>query len=415
VRLFEGVRIALAMIRANKLRAFFTVLGTVVGVTFLIAVITLIEGMNTYVETQFKATIYGVNTIQLRRTPSVNGDVPREVWREWMRRPRVTFEDAAWLEERMQTPGTFALSASKVGKAQGPRGQEIDNVFIHGTSASYFQVREMVIESGRAFTPQEDERGTSVVVIGKDVAEALFEAGDPIGKEIRINHFPYRVIGVLEKQGSLFGMSLDNVAIAPLRSDLEAFVTGNRPGTVDELTFKVPDAQFIEPARAELEGLMRVRHRLRPGAENDFVLETADNSLEFWNKMRAILLTALPGLVGISLVVGAIVIMNIMLVSVSERTREIGVRKSLGARRRDILWQFLIESSTLSAVGAVIGIGLGIALAEVVQAVTPMPASVAGWSVVLALILGVGVGLGAGVYPAWRAAKLDPINALRAE
>jgi putative ABC transport system permease protein len=211
-------------------------------------------------------------------------------------------------------------------------------------------------------------------------------------------------VGVLEKQGKLLGMSMDNVAIAPIRSDLNGFVTGGRRNVVDEITVKVPDAAFMAPAKAELEGWMRIRHRLAPGEENDFALDTAEESLAFWDKIRAILLTALPGLVGISLVVGAIVIMNIMLVSVTERTREIGVRKSLGARRRDILIQFLVESSTLSLLGAVLGIGLGVALA-----------TVAPWSIALAMLLGVGVGLGAGVYPAWRAAGLDPINALRSE
>lgn len=413
--LLEGIRIAFAMIWANKLRAFFTVLGTVVGVTFLIAVITLIEGMNSYVETQFKNAIYGVNTIQVRRTPSMNINTSSEQWREWRRRPRISFADADWLEERMQTPGVFAMSADNTGKAVGPGGREIDNVWITGASASYFQIRSLTIEAGRPFSPQEAERGTPVVVIGKDVAEALFEGRSAIGRQVRINRFPYTVVGVLEKQGKLFGMSMDNVAIAPIRSDLNTLVTNGQRDKVDELTFKVPDARFIPPAKAELEELMRIRHRLPPTDDNDFALETADESLAFWDKIRAVLLTALPGLVGISLVVGAIVIMNIMLVSVTERTREIGVRKSLGARRRDILVQFLIESSTLSLLGALIGIGLGVALAAAVEALSPMPASVEPWSVVLAVLLGVGVGLGAGVYPAWRAAGLDPINALRAE
>lgn len=411
----EGLRIALTVIRTNKLRAFFTVLGTVVGVTFLIAVITLIEGMNSYVEDEFKATVFGVNTVEVRRSPSVNVNVSEEQWREWMRRPRLSFDDADWLEARMETPGVVSLSASNTGTATGPRGREVENVWVTGATASYFQVREMAIGAGRPFTRQEADRGTPVVVIGRDVADALFENRDPVGQEIRIRNFPYQVIGVLERQGKLLGMSLDNVAIAPIRSNLQDFVTRSRRGTVDQLTFKVDDPSLVPAARDELESWMRIRHGLRPHEANSFELETADESLGFWNRIRTILLTALPGLVGISLVVGAIVIMNIMLVSVAERTREIGVRKSLGARRRDILTQFLIESSLLSVAGAVIGIGLGVVLASLVQAVTPLPATVAPWSIVLAIVLGVGVGLAAGVYPAWRAAQLDPINALRAE
>ena len=414
MKLRDGVRMAFDAIRAHKLRGFFTVLGTVVGVTFLIAVITLIEGMDNYVEKEFKGAIYGVNTVTLRRRPSfADGDEAQR--REWSRRPRISFDDADWLEGRMETPGVIAMSATNITKAAGPRGREVENVWVTGASASYFQVREMVLEQGRPFTRQEADAGIPVVVIGRDVASTLFEGRDPMGQEIRIRNFPYRVIGVLEKQGKLFGMSLDNVAIAPIRSDLDGFVNNGRRGYVDELTFKVHDERFMEPAKAELESWMRIRRGLRPDQPNSFELETAEESLGFWNKFRTIMLVALPGLVGISLVVGAVVIMNIMLVSVSERTREIGVRKSMGARRRDILLQFLVESSTLSGLGALLGIGLGMLLAAGVQAATPMPAAVAPWSIVLAVGLGVGVGIGAGVYPAYRASRLDPIVALRAE
>jgi putative ABC transport system permease protein len=252
-----------------------------------------------------------------------------------------------------------------------------------------------------------------VVVLGKDVAERLFEAVNPIDKEVRIRGFPYRVVGVLEGQGTLFGMSLDNVAIAPARSAVNGFV--NPANVVDEISFKVPDGTLLAPAMAEITGLMRVRHRLSPGEVNSFEVETAEESLSFWNRISQVMLIALPGLVGISLVVGSVVIMNIMLVSVTERTREIGLRKSLGARRRDILAQFMIEAGTLSGVGGLLGIGLGIGLASVVSAVSPIPAQVAPWSIGLAIALGVGVGLVSGVYPATRAARLDPIVALRSE
>ncbi|HEU4562270.1 MAG TPA: ABC transporter permease, partial [Longimicrobium sp.] len=388
MRMFEALRMAFEAIRAHKLRGFFTVLGTVFGVTFLIAVITLIEGMNQYVEKEFKGAIYGVNTVTLRRLPAITTDGNESTWREWRRRPRLTFDDAVWLEERMQTPGVLALSAMNTGKALGPRGREAENVWITGATASHFQVREMALEQGRAFSRNEADLGLPVVVIGQDVATTLFEGRNPVGQEIRLRNFPYRVIGVIEKQGKLFGMSLDNVAIAPIRSDLNGFVNNGRKNTVDLITFKVTNDNQVALAKAELESWMRIRHRLRPGEANDFELETAEESLGFWDKIRTILLLALPALVSISLVVGAIVIMNIMLVSVSERTREIGIRKSMGARRGDILLQFLFESSTLSGLGALLGIGVGVLLAKAVEAGTPLPASVAGWSIVLAVALG---------------------------
>ncbi|HST60169.1 MAG TPA: ABC transporter permease [Longimicrobium sp.] len=412
---WEGVRLALNTIRTNKLRAFFTVLGTVVGVTFLIAVITLIEGMNAYVEKEFKGAIYGVNTVVVRRFPAVNMEADGEQWREFVRRPRLTIDDAEWLSERMETPGLVSLSAETDGAVQGPRGQQLENVQITGANAEYFEARELEMQAGRTFSRQESDKGVPVVVIGSGIAEALWDNRNPVGQELRIRGLPFRVVGVLKERGSLMGFSMDNVVVAPLRAGgMNGWVNRQR-NAVGSLTYKVPEAELIRPAMDELETLMRVRRGLKPSEGNNFSVETAEDSLAFWDKIRTILLLALPMLVGISLIVGAIVIMNIMLVSVAERTREIGVRKSLGARRKDILMQFLIESSALSAAGAFLGIGAGVLLAKGVQAATPMPATVAPWSIALAIFLGVGVGLAAGVYPAWRASRLDPIVALRSE
>jgi putative ABC transport system permease protein len=410
---FESVRTALEMIRAHKLRAFFTIIGTVVGVTFLIAVITLVEGMDAYMQDEFAGQIYGVNSVMVRRMPSVQIDPSGALRRDWRRRPALTFADADWIAERMETPGLVAISTGTGGRVDGPAGRSAEGVRIIGASASYFRVRSMNVAEGRVFQQQEDERGIPVAIIGVDVADALFAGTSALGKIIRIQGFPYQVIGVLDRQGSLFGMSMDNQVIAPARSRLNGFV--NQRDVVSEITFQVPDAQLLSAATVEIEGWMRIRHRLRPDQSNTFEIETAEASLSFWNRISQIMFVALPGLVGISLVVGAVVIMNIMLVSVTERTREIGLRMSLGARRRDILRQFLIEAGTLSGFGGILGIGLGAGMAAIVSAVSPLPAQLAPWSIGLGLFLGVGVGMVAGAYPAYRAARLDPIEALRHE
>jgi len=413
VTFFDALRTALEMIWAHKLRAFFTILGTVVGVTFLIAVITLIQGMDQYMKEEFAGQIYGVNTVMLRQTPSVQMAESEETRRAFRRRPRLTFEDAAWLSERVETPGIFSVSSSIGGRVDGPNGRSLEGVRVTGASASFFRVRSLNVEHGRVFQPQEAERGLPLAVIGRDVADRLFESSNPLGGTIRIRGFPYEVIGVLERQGSLFGLSMDNQVVAPARSRVNGFV--NPVNVLDQISFQVPDERYLAAAMIEIEGWMRIRQQLRPDQPNGFEIETAEAGMSFWTRISQVMFVALPGLVGISLVVGAVVIMNIMLVSVTERTREIGLRKSLGARRKDILRQFLIESGTLSGLGGVMGIGLGAGLAMLVSAVSPLPAQLAPWAVALGLFLGVGVGMAAGAYPAYRAASLDPIEALRQE
>ncbi|HEU0297919.1 MAG TPA: ABC transporter permease, partial [Longimicrobium sp.] len=408
----EAVRIALANIRANKLRAFFTVLGTVVGVTFLIAVITLLKGMDAYMEEEFAGRLFGHNTVLVRRIPELEGPSTEETWREWERRPRFTQDEARWLEENLRTPGILSYSFDQDAHVSDGQGRELRGVNVVGASASFFRVRELEVTAGRPFSRQEVERGVPVIVLGVDVANGLFEGRNPIGQTVRVGGFPYRVIGLLEEQGELFGFSMDRMAIAPVTSRVNG---GIFPwaGTVEDISYKVPRAELMPQAESEIIGLARTLRRLRPREENNFSVETAENSMGFWQRISGFMMMALPMLVSVSLIVGAVVIMNIMLVSVTERTREIGIRKSLGARRRDILMQFLIESSTLAGCGAVAGIGLGIGLAHLVSSISPLPARVSTGAIGLALLLGIGVGLAAGVYPAWRASRLDPIVALR--
>jgi putative ABC transport system permease protein len=405
--------LALIQIRTQKLKSFFSVLGVIIGVMFLIVVVSVVEGMDQYIKEDFASQIYGLNTITLSRRPSVQINTSREQWRAWSRRRRLEFEDAEVVRRELSIPALVGVESQTSGQLEGDNGRKVENVFISGVSPEIFPIRSLAVERGRPFSSQEAERGVPVVVLGKSTADVIFQGVDPIGRTVRIRGFPYRVIGVLEEQGSIFGVSMDNRALAPARSPIQDVV--NPRGVVDNVVVQTLNPDDIRPAMLELEGIMRVRNRLRPSEPSDFELETAEDSLGFWDRISTILFMALPGLVGISLVVGGIVIMNIMLVSVMERTREIGVRKAIGARRRDIITQVIIESATLSTTGAAMGVGVGVGLTWLVGAASPLPAAVAPEWVALGVFLGVAVGMIAGVYPAARAARLDPVDALRYE
>jgi len=410
---FEAIRLALQMIRANKLKSFFSLVGVVIGVMFLIAVVSIVQGMNVYMEDQFANRLVGLNTFQVRRFPGIQtGNVSDDTWRGWLRRPRITYADADFLEQRVTSPVAFSRYCDE--RMTVSRGSSLArDIEVMGADASFFAMKNYDLAAGRPFSPQEARVGSAVVVIGDLLAERLFEGTDPLGKEVSIAGLPYRIIGVVARQGTLFGISLDKFAVVPFNAPVRRQIC--RWNTLDELHIQASGPIPMLSAMDEVESLLRMRRQLKPNEENNFDLQTAEGALEGWRKISRILFMALPGLVGISLVVGGIVIMNIMLMAVAERTVEIGIRKALGAKRRDILAQFVVESATISVVGAIFGIGLGLALAWVVKSTTPFPAAVAPWSIGLAVALGVAVGMAAGIYPANRAAKLDPITALRAE
>jgi putative ABC transport system permease protein len=413
MRFLEAVRLALHMLRAQKLKSFFSLVGVVIGVTFLIAVVSIVQGMNVYMEDQFANRLVGLNTFQLRRFPGIStGDVSDDTWRAWLRRPRITYDDADYVEAKVTLPATFSRYCSE-RLPLGREGKLARDIEVMGADAAYFAMKNYEIAAGRPFSPQEARVGAPVVVIGDLLAERLFEGVDPLGKEVAIAGLPYRVIGVVAKQGTLFGLSLDKFVVVPFNAPVRRDIC--RWNTLDELHVQASGPLAMVGVMEQVEAAMRVKRQLKPGQENNFFLQTSEGALEGWRKISRILFLALPGLVAISLVVGGIVIMNIMLMAVAERTREIGIRKALGARRRDILAQFVVESATISTLGAILGIGLGLALAFLVRAVTPFPAAVATWSILVAVALGIAVGMSAGIYPASRAARLDPIAALRAE
>ena len=415
MNIWEGVALALIQIRTERLKSFFSVLGVIISVMFLIVVVGVVEGMDRYIKEDFADRVYGLNTVTVRRRPSISFEMitQGEQWREWSRRRNLDLDDFAIIRERLTVPARVGVESHGRGQIEGDNGRAVENVVLIGASPEIFRIRKLDVNRGRPFSAQEADKGIPVVVLGKSTAETLFEGLNPLERTVRIRGFPFRVIGVLEEQGSILGLSRDNRAIAPASSPMARVVAPR--GAVDEIVVQPLDPADLREAMLQIEALMRVRNRLRPSEPNDFEVETAEDSLGFWDRISQILFLALPGLVAISLVVGGIVIMNIMLVSVLERTREIGVRKAVGARRRDILVQVLIESATLSGVGAGLGVLAGIALTGLVRAVSPMNATVGPQWISLGVFMGVAVGLVAGVYPAARAARLDPVDALRHE
>jgi putative ABC transport system permease protein len=412
MRIFEAIRLALQQIRAQKLKSGFSLIGVFIGVTFLIGAWSIVNGMNVYMTDKFAGTLVGVNTFHLRRAPNVNFNVDDSVWRSWRRRPRIKFADANAVTEKLTVPVLTAWYSEDRGPVEF-NGKVAKDITLEGATERYFDIMNLTIAIGRPFTAEESKAGVTVVVLGWDLAQKLFQDLNPIGRKVRIHGIPYRVIGVVERQGNLFGISLDKFVVAPALSPIQREV--NPPGVVDALIIKANSEPEMREAMDQTEAVMRSRRHLRPRQDDNFAMMTSEGVLDFWKKLSRILYVVGPGLVGVALVVGGIVIMNIMLMAVAERTREIGIRKSLGARRRDIMRQFLAEATALATVGASLGIVTGVGLSLLLKVATPLPAAVSPFSIVLGVIVGGGVGIVAGVYPASRASRLDPITALRQE
>ena len=413
MRFSDVILSALGQIRANKLRSFFTLLGVIVSVTFLVAVVAIIQGMNAYVRENVAGAIIGANSFQVRRTPINFARFSDDEWRRAQRRPKIGPEDAQLVRDAI--PDAVAISLQSGWPTPQAAvvwsNRSLGDALILGVTPPYQVVQDYRIASGRPLTELDVSERRAVVVIGSQIADNLFENVDPVGRSIRILGEQFEVIGVNARKGRVLGQSFDGFVLMPItRFEM---LYGRRNTTT--VSVKMANATDVAPAMQRAEEAMRVGRRLRPSEQNNFSIETSDALVEFWKTLTRVLFAVLPAVVGIGIVVGGIVIMNIMLMSVSERTHEIGIRKAVGARSQDIERQFLAEAIVLASLGGLIGVAWGWALASLVASVSPLPARVTTWSIAVALTLGAGVGILFGVYPARRAARLDPVASLRAD
>ena len=403
----EAAVLAVQAIWEYKLRSFLTVLGNIVAVTLIIAIVSLVQGMNEYVTTAVLASV-GAEDFTIQRTPVIRSGADEDRVRN---NPRIRVEEASVLRKGSDNIGAVAAQVSSSGTLVYGT-QTVDGVQIQGVSRDYIYFSTFTAELGRLISPVEVDRGRPVVVLGWDAADRLFGPVQPLDKEIEINGDHFQVIGVSEKKGSMFGQSQDEFAIIPMEQYQKLF--GSRNFGM-QLLVKPKEPELINAAMDDATVALRTERRLRPKDPDNFGIFTADSLLAIYHTATNGIFAVLIGVVALSLVVGGIVIMNIMLMVVSERTREIGLRKALGARRRDIVWQILTESVTLSTMGGVIGTLLGFVAAIIISKVSPLPAAVQAWSVAIGIGITAVVGLFFGLYPAMRAASLDPIEALRRE
>jgi putative ABC transport system permease protein len=402
----EAAGIALQAIWTNKLRSFLTVLGNVVAVTSIIAVVSLIQGMNAYVTDAIVSDV-GADNFTIQRVPVVRSAEDEERVRN---NPRLTQTEGNAV--RAFSDNINAVAAQANDNARVTYGNvSLDSVGVQGVSGDYIFFSTFTAERGRLMTSTEVARSRPLCILGWQTADRLFGPADPIDKVITVNGAHFRVVGVSEKKGAVFGQSQDEFVIIPFGQFQKLF--GARPNL--QLLVKPKDPALVQAAMDDATVALRIQRRLRPQEPDNFGMLTSDSLLDLYHQATNGIFAVLVGVVALSLVVGGIVIMNIMLMVVSERTREIGLRKALGARRRDIIWQILTESVTLSTMGGLIGTLVGFALAIVISKVSPLPASVQVWSVAIGIGITAIVGLFFGLYPAMRAARLDPIEALRRE
>jgi putative ABC transport system permease protein len=405
-QILESIGLALGAIWTNKLRSFLTVLGNIVAVTAIIAVVSLIQGLNATVTEAIVAEA-GADSFTIERMGVTTSE---EEFEQALANPDITLADAEAIRRFSRLTAAVMAQAEQRGRVTY-RDRSLESVSIRGVSPEYVNFAGFTAAQGRLISPTEIRRARPVTVLGADVADRLFGGLDPLDKIVRIEGLHFRVVGVSRPKGAIFGQTQDEFAIVPLATFERIF--GARPAL--SLQVRPSDPSLLEAARDEAVVALRMRRGLAPREENNFGVFTSGTMIDLYRQATTGIFTVLVGVVALSLVVGGVVIMNIMLMVVTERTREIGLRKAVGAKRRDIVSQVLTESVTLSTFGGFIGTALGAAVAQIIARTTPVPAAVEAWSVAVGISITALVGLFFGLYPALRAARLDPIEALRRE
>jgi putative ABC transport system permease protein len=403
----EAFKLALQSLWASKMRTILTLLGVVIGVASVIMVVTLTNGAKQFVTS--KINTYGAEVVTVSKMPETFLTI--DEYLDFKKRKDVTFDDFRAIEADCKFCQSVGASRSSTGKVVYGTKSTTDTE-VRGWTWTMPPISNLNIDIGRSFTEVEDEHSTRVAIVGCDIVDNMLGAGDPLGKEIRVDGSPYTVIGVGECQGKILGRSMDNWVSIPLTSFLHSY---GAHGSLAIYVNAGGGGEVMDVVSDELRTIMRARRHLAPGTPDSFSIDTSATFQNLLGKILNSFGAVVVAIAGISLVIGGIVIMNIMLVSVTERTREIGVRKALGARRKDILLQFLIESATMSLAGGMIGVIAGICIAKIITMIIAFPSTVELWSILVSLFVATCVGLFFGVYPAYRAAQLDPIAALRSE
>jgi putative ABC transport system permease protein len=409
MNILESMRMALQSLWANKLRSVLTLLGVVIGVAAVIAVVTFISGINGYVSE--KIFNLGADVFFASKTPSVITNV--DVLMESRKRQRLTVEDYEAIAEACKSCKMVGAAANVGNGHIKYEMRSSSDSRVRGWTASMAPIYDLDVVAGRSITDADNNSASHVVVIGHDILDNLMPGTDPLGKEIRVDGEVFTVVGVGKKEGKTLGQSRDNWVMMPLNSWQRIY--GDRKNSVEIWAKAYGVGSALESAMDEVRVVLRSRRHVAPGRPDNFEVSNNETFLAIWDSLSSTFFVATVALASISLIIGGIVIMNIMLVSVTERTREIGIRKALGARRHDVLMQFLVEAGTMSLTGGIIGIVLGIFVAKTVTLLIGMPSAIKLWAVLAAMVVSSLVGLISGVYPAWRAAALNPIAALRFE